>query len=155
MQFTLTSPAFDNRSDVPLRYTCSGEDISPALDWQGAPDGTRSFALICSDPDAPRGTFFHWAVYDIPADRSSLPEALEKRVTLPGGLSQAENGFGRPGYGGPCPPKGHGLHHYHFRLHALDTPRLGLADTSRCEDVEAAARRHSLGVAELVGLFER
>ncbi|GEO84336.1 MULTISPECIES: YbhB/YbcL family Raf kinase inhibitor-like protein [Alphaproteobacteria] len=155
MPFSLISPAFDNRADVPLRYTCSGENLSPAFAWSGAPDGTKSFALVCSDPDAPLGTFFHWAVFDIPADRHGLDEALPPQAELPGGLRQVENSFGRLGYGGPCPPKGHGLHHYHFRLYALDAARLALDEPAHCREVEAEARRHSLGMAELVGLFER
>lgn len=155
MAFILTSPTFDHRADVPLRHTCSGEDLSPALAWQGAPESTRSFALICLDPDAPHGTFFHWAVFDIPAGQMGLPEGMARSASLKDGMRQAKNDFGRIGYAGPCPPKGQGVHHYHFRLYALDIPNLGLAGGVPCNTVETAVRRHSLGMAELLGLFER
>ncbi|MHB0950795.1 MAG: YbhB/YbcL family Raf kinase inhibitor-like protein [Allorhizobium sp.] len=155
MDFTLTSPAFNNGAVIPLLYTCSGEDVSPALEWQDAPSGTKSFALTCSDPDAPGGTFYHWAVFDIPGDWRRMAQAIPRQASLPGGLRQAVNDFGRIGYAGPCPPVGHGPHHYYFRLLALDVEHLELGDDPRCREVEPMTRPHCLAVTEIVGLFER
>jgi Raf kinase inhibitor-like YbhB/YbcL family protein len=155
MTFRLTSPAFDNNAEIPKRHTCSGEELSPPLEWSGAPEGTRSFALVCEDPDAPGGTFHHWAVFDIPADWTQLPEGLAPAETQVSGLRQAMNDFGKSGYGGPCPPKGHGIHHYHFRLLALGVDRLDLTGRASCPKVAERARAHLVGSAELVGLFQR
>lgn len=154
MAFRLTSPAFDAGDIIPTEYTCEGSDRSPPLRWDDAPQGTRSFLLTCEDPDAPRGTFCHWAVFDIPPDWAELPEgATEDAVKK--GLGEAVNGFGKVGYGGPCPPKGHGTHHYHFRLSALDVARLDLGERPSCSDVAGAAEAHVLASAELIGLFQR
>jgi hypothetical protein len=155
MAFSLTSSAFRDGDAVPVRYACTGENVSPPFRWADAPQGTKSLALVCHDPDAPSGTFHHWAVFDIPPDMSGLAEALPPMPDLPGGLRQAVNDFGNPGYGGPCPPKGHGIHHYHFRLVALDVASLGLPASASCREVAAAAGRHMLAIAELVALFER
>jgi|SRR6185312_6961355 len=155
MTFQLTSPAFQNRSTVPARYTCSGEDLSPPFEWTEPPAGTQSFALVCEDPDAPGGTFHHWAAFDIPGDWRTLPEGLAPADQQVSGLRQATNDFGRSGYGGPCPPRGHGVHHYHFRLLALGVPRLDVAGRTTCARVAALARGHALGSAELIGLFQR
>ncbi|MFA7412874.1 MAG: YbhB/YbcL family Raf kinase inhibitor-like protein [Rhizobium sp.] len=155
MDFKLTSPAFNNGAIIPLRYTCSGEDVSPALEWQDAPHGTKSFALTCSDPDAPGGTFYHWAIFDIPADWRRMAQGIPRQASLPSGSRQAVNDFGRIGYAGPCPPVGHGPHHYYFRLLALDVEHLELGDDPRCREVEPTARPHCLAVTEIVGLFER
>jgi Raf kinase inhibitor-like YbhB/YbcL family protein len=152
MAFRLASPAFQDDTAIPRQHTCSGADRSPPLQWEDPPPGTRSFALLCQDPDAPSGTFHHWAIFDIPADGRGLPEGVSPTAE---GLQQAVNDFGRGGYAGPCPPRGHGVHHYHFRLHALDVGRLELGPRPTCPAVEAAARRHTLGTAELVGLFQR
>jgi Raf kinase inhibitor-like YbhB/YbcL family protein len=154
MAFRLTSPAVDNGAAIPQRYTCSGEDRSPPLEWDEPPPGTRSFALLCDDPDAPSGTFRHWAIFDIPPERRRLTEGL-RPVAAVEGMRQAINDFGRPGYAGPCPPRGHGIHHYHFRLLALDVDRLPVDPQARCSSVDAAARGRVLAAAELVGLFER
>jgi hypothetical protein len=154
MALVLTSPAFGQGEQIPRKYTCDGDDVSPPLRWSGTPDGTRSFVLLCNDPDAPGGTFRHWAVYDIPADRLELKEGLAPK-TLHDDLRQAINDFGKPGYAGPCPPKGHGAHHYHFRLLALSEPSLPLASNVSCKEVEAAAERHVLAETELVGLYQR
>ena len=121
---TLTSSAFDRGKPIPTKHTGEGEDVSPALSWRGQPDGTSSFALICHDPDAPLvkpGTygFVHWALYGVPGSIAELPEAI-------GDYIQGSNDFGKPGYGGPMPPEGHGTHHYFFWLLALDAdPELG------------------------------
>lgn len=155
MAFVLMSPAFDTGATIPLRHTCSGEDLSPPLEWKGAPEATQSFALVCSDPDAPGGTFYHWAIFDIPADQRQLAEGLYGKKPLVGGLRQAVNDFDRIGYSGPCPPRGHGIHHYHFRLFALDVAQLDFDGRAGCREMERAARQHSLAATEIIGCFER
>lgn len=146
------SPAFAANDRIPVRCTCDGANVSPPLAWSDAPAATRSFALICSDPDAPGGTWYHWAIYDIPSDVRALPEHwLPTRSSPP----EAVNDFRRPGYGGPCPPAGDAPHHYHFRLYALNVRRLGLAPRAPCRDVEVAARLHAITTAELIGLYRR
>ena len=150
----LTSPAFGNEKAIPRRYSGEGEDISPPLSWKDAPRGTKSFALICEDPDAPKGTFHHWAAYDIAPERMELPEAFPLTSTQ-NGVKQAVNDFGSQGYRGPMPPKGHGPHHYHFRLIAIDTEHLPVGLGATVKEVEAAARAHSLVEAWLTGIYER
>lgn len=153
MGFKLTSAAFVANGKIPGKYTCDGANLSPLLSWSGAPGGTRSFALVCADPDAPAGTWYHWAVYDIPPHVEALPE---NRTPGQGGtIREAINDFGRPGYGGPCPPHGHGTHHYHFTLYALNVEHLGLSGMARCRDVEHAARAGTIGQASLIGLYAR
>lgn len=154
MVLTLSSPAFTNRSRIPATHTCDGQGASPLMRWMGAPAGARSFAILCADPDAPRGTWWHWAVYDIATDEAGIPEAYPKGSKV-GGCRQATNDFGYAGYGGPCPPKGHGTHHYQFRLLALDVEELQLVDEPHCTDIEAAARGHTLASAELIGTYSR
>jgi Raf kinase inhibitor-like YbhB/YbcL family protein len=154
MALTLKSSAFGQEQRIPDRYTCEGDDISPPLSWSGAPPRTQSFALVCSDPDAPMKTWYHWAIFDIPATTDHLDEGAASRVRA-GGLRQAVNDFGRPGYGGPCPPKGHGAHHYHFHLLALDVPTLALPGKAHCRDVERTAAPHVLGEAVLTGTYSR
>lgn len=121
MPFAISSPIFDNGQAIPPAYTCDGTDISPPLAWRDPPLGTQGFVLIVADPDALGGTFHHWGVYDIPASQA----ALTAGVPL-GRQEVVINDFRQPGYGGPCPPKGNGVHHYHFRLAALNQPRLNL-----------------------------
>jgi hypothetical protein len=150
----LTSAAFTNGGPIPVRYTCDGEDLSPPLSWSGAPPGTKSFVLLCDDPDAPAGIWHHWAVFDVPPDVNKIEEGTPSREMV-GAIRQALNDFGRFGYGGPCPPRGYGLHHYHFRLFALDVESLGLGGRARCGEVERAAHSHVLATAELVGTFSR
>ncbi|MFQ5958886.1 MAG: YbhB/YbcL family Raf kinase inhibitor-like protein [Alphaproteobacteria bacterium] len=154
MTLVLTSTAFADGERVPERYTCEGDDLSPPLAWSGAPAGTLSFALLCDDPDAPAGTWHHWAAYDIPAERSALTEGFPKDARV-GPVRQAVTDFRRPGYGGPCPPPGHGVHHYHFRLLALDVATLGLADDAHCTDVARAAAGDVLAEAKIVGTYSR
>ncbi len=148
----LTSTAFPDGAAVPRRFTCDGENLSPALDWTEAPAGTRSFVLLCDDPDAPVGTWRHWGAFDIPAGRTSLAEGIAAQTK---DFRQAINDFRRPGYGGPCPPRGHGPHHYHFRLLALSIDRLPVGDAPSCRDVEREARKHVIAEATLVGIYER
>jgi Raf kinase inhibitor-like YbhB/YbcL family protein len=124
------------------------------LEWSGAPAGTRSFALLCDDPDAPAGTWHHWAAYDIPAAQSALAEGAAADAEKHG-FKQAINDFQRVGYGGPCPPRRHGPHHYHFRLLALAIDQLEIRRNRPCREVEREARRHVLAEATLVGVYER
>lgn len=150
----LTSSAFENNARIPRRYSGEGEDVSPPLSWDGAPENTKSLVLVCEDPDAPRGTFRHWAAYDIAPDHTALPEAIAPSGA-PDGIRQAINDFGRRGYGGPMPPKGHGPHHYHFRLFALDCEHLPLRPGASVADVRKAALAHRIAEAALTGLYER
>jgi len=148
----LTSSAFEAGGSIPTRYTGEGEDVSPALSWSGAPDGTRSFAVICHDPDAPLvlpGTygFVHWVLYGIPASATELPEGV-------GDYVQGANNFGKPGYGGPMPPEGHGPHHYFFWLLALDSePDLeaGLTMWELLQKIDSSV----IGMNRLVGTYSR
>jgi Raf kinase inhibitor-like YbhB/YbcL family protein len=149
----LTSPAFRDGQTIPTRFTCDGEDLSPLLQWSDAPAETRSFVLLCDDPDAPAGTWHHWAAYDIPPDRTMLDEGAS--ATGAAAFKQAINDFRRNGYGGPCPPHGHGPHHYRFQLLALTVDRLSLGKAPHCRDVAREARKHTLAEALLVGVYER
>ncbi|MFA9461146.1 YbhB/YbcL family Raf kinase inhibitor-like protein [Thiohalorhabdus sp. Cl-TMA] len=154
MSLTLMSGVFAHDHQIPVKYTCDGEDVSPPLEWAGIPDNTRSFALVCDDPDAPGGTFQHWAVYDIPPETTFLEEGFSSAGT-PGRFPEGANDFGKTAYGGPCPPAGHGAHHYRFRLLALDVDHLDLPGKATMEEVEKTARAHMLAETELVGHYER
>ncbi len=155
MSLTLQSPAFTDRGEIPAVHTCDGRDISPALRWTGAPAGTRSFVLIVDDPDAPdpaapKRTYMHWVLYDIPADAAGLPESVAS-ASLPRGTREGINDWDRTGYGGPCPPIGR--HRYFFKLSALDTV-LGDLGRAKKADVERAMQGHVLANAELVGTYQ-
>ncbi|MEH2471130.1 Raf kinase inhibitor-like YbhB/YbcL family protein [Nitrobacteraceae bacterium AZCC 2161] len=150
----LSSSAFANDARIPRRFTCDGEDLSPPLGWTGAPAQARSFVLLCDDPDAPVGTWYHWAAYDIATDRAGLAEGAARDADRQS-LKQAVNDFRRSGYGGPCPPRGHGAHHYHFRLLALSIDHLPLRKDPSCRDVEREARKHLVAEAILTGVYER
>jgi Raf kinase inhibitor-like YbhB/YbcL family protein len=147
----LASNAFAAGSVIPRRFTCDGDNLSPPLQWSGAPAGTQSFVLLCDDPDAPSGTWHHWAAYDIPSTAVELAvgAAQDKK------MKQAVNDFRKPGYGGPCPPHGHGPHRYHFRLLALSTEHLRVHSNASCRDVEREARTYTIAEATLVGLYQR
>jgi len=147
----LVSSAFDDGAAVPQRFTCDGENLSPPLQWSGAPKGTQSFVLLCDDPDAPAGTWHHWAAYDIAPTVTKLAEDAAQTADM----KQAVNDFRKTGYGGPCPPHGHGPHHYHFRLLALSVDHLKLEAKASCRDVEREARKHMIAEAILVGWYER
>jgi Raf kinase inhibitor-like YbhB/YbcL family protein len=151
MAFQLFSAAFANGGRIPDLHTCQGADLSPALEWSGEPAGTRSFALIVDDPDAPAGTWNHWLLWDIPANTHNLAQGF-KPGTM--GLS-GRNDFGRTGYGGPCPPKGLGPHRYFFKLYALDLESLGLQEGRKRADLDRAISGHVLAVAQFMGRFER
>ncbi len=153
MAMILSSPAFAPSTAIPVRHTCDGENVSPPLAWRDVPAGTESFALVCTDPDAPAGTFYHWAIFDITASVRELAAGIVAGTAA--GFRQADNDFGKPGYGGPCPPRGHGPHHYHFRLYALAVPRLPVGARVDCRLVEAASRRHALNEALLIGIYQR
>ena len=153
MSFVLETKAFPVGGEIPSKYTCSGEDVSPALFWSGAPQGAKSFVLVVDDPDAPSGTFTHWIVYDLPATARQLPENVSKTDDLSGGGRQGRNDFRRVGYGGPCPPPGK-PHRYFFRLFALNAALNLPAGASR-RDVENAMRARVVAQAELMGKFAR
>ena len=154
MGLTLTSRSFAANGEIPSRYTCDGEDISPDLQWSGLPDGTRSLVLIVDDPDAPdpaapKMTWVHWVLYNLPTESTGLEEAVHE---LPSGTGNGINDWNRTGYGGPCPPVGR--HRYFHKLYALDTrlPDLGKATK---KDVEQAMTGHILDQAELIGTYQR
>lgn len=147
-KLSLTSNAFQNGGAIPTQFTCDGSDQAPSLQWSDPPQGTKSFALVIDDPDAPSGTFRHWGVFDIPASARSIGGGQRTGT-------EVMNDFGKAGYGGPCPPKGHGAHHYHFKLFALDTDKLGLSPSAKIVDVENAARPRAIAQGELVGTYER
>lgn len=148
----LTSSAFAAEEMIPTRYTCDGEDISPALSWEGIPQGTQSLALIVDDPDAPGQTFVHWVLYDLPPETQQLPENVPNTEQLPNGGVQGKNDFGKLGYGGPCPPEG--THRYFFKLYALDT-QLGIGAGATKAQVEAAMSGHILAAEEWIGRYSR
>lgn len=156
MPLRLSSKAFAPHGEIPARYTCEGDDTSPGLDWQGVPPGTRSLVLIVDDPDAPdpkapRMTWVHWVLYNLPPDATGLPEGATS-ADLPAGTREGLNDWNRSGYGGPCPPVGR--HRYFHRLYALDTMLPELDRPTRA-DVEAAMAGHILEQAELVGTYEK
>lgn len=157
----LTSSAFQRNEPIPVRFSGEGSDVSPPLEWSYVPDGTRSFAILCEDPDAPvrpgkEHPFAHWLIYNIPARISSLPEGIPHRdvLLLPVLATQGRNSFGKIGYNGPMPPAGHGMHRYHFKLFALSSS-IPLAAGMRREAFLLALQGHVLATAELVGTYER
>ena len=156
MSLTITSSAFSQNGEIPAKYTCDGKDVSPPLAWSGLPAGTKSLALIVDDPDAPdpaapKMTWVHWVLYDIPPGANGLPEGV-KPGELPKGTKEGLNDWKRTGYGGPCPPIGR--HRYFLKLYALDVvlPELGKATK---QDLERAMKGHVLVSAELVGTYKR
>jgi Raf kinase inhibitor-like YbhB/YbcL family protein len=161
-QFTLTSSDFKDGGTIAAAqvfngFDCKGGNVSPALKWSGAPEGTRSFALLVHDPDAPTGSgWWHWIVYNIPAGTTSLPAGAgdPKKSLMPGGVVQARSDYGTPGYGGPCPPPGK-PHHYHFRLYALKVAKLEVPADASAALIGFNVRSQELGHAELTGLYGR
>ncbi len=144
--FVLTSPSFADGGAIPVKHSCDGRDVSPALSWQGAPAGTAAFALIVDDPDA-RG-FIHWVVYNIPGSETGLPEGVSATAQPP----QGRNDFGRTGWGGPCPPGG--THHYQFTLYALSRT-LTVSGTPTAAEIRTAVKAVLLGQTQLTGLYTR
>jgi len=153
MTFSLQCAAFTHEGNIPRSLTCDGANVSPALTWSDPPAGTMSFCLIMDDPDAPAGTWVHWVLYDLPAQTSALPEGVPKERELKDGSRQGRNDFSRPGYGGPCPPRG-AAHRYYFKLYALDA-RLGLPPGAAKADVEKAMKGHVLAQAQIMGRYQR
>lgn len=149
MSLNLSSNAFNHQSTIPSKYTCDGQDISPELSWENAPQNTKSFVLIVDDPDAPMGTWVHWLLFNIPADTHTLEENLKM---LPAGTLSGTNSWNNQGYGGPCPPQN--THRYFFKLYALDTT-LGLSAGSDKKAIETAMQGHVLVTAELMGKYTR
>jgi Raf kinase inhibitor-like YbhB/YbcL family protein len=151
MAFRLIIGAFPDGGSIPRLHSCDGADLSPALEWSGEPSGTKSFALIVDDPDAPGGTWNHWLLYDLSASVHALAQGCK-----PGreGVS-GTNDFGKPGFGGPCPPKGHGPHRYFFRMHALSVASLGLKAGAKRAELDKALREYVLGEATYMGRYER
>ena len=152
MPFELTSVAFANGDPIPMKYTCDDQDISPPLQWKDPPEGTRSFALICDDPDAPVGTWVHWVIYSLPGSTTSLPEAVPPDAELSDGGRHGKNSWRRPGYGGPCPPGG--THRYFFKLYALDA-ELELAAGANKDELLRVMEGHVLASTEAMGVYSR
>lgn len=148
----LESTAFAAGSEIPSRYTCDGDNRSPALAWEAPPEGTGSLALVVEDPDAPGGTFVHWLVYNLPPETRSLPEGVTPDSRLANGALQGKNDFGKVGYGGPCPPRG--THRYFFKLYALGSP-LNLPPAAPKGEVLKAMQGKVLGQADLMGRYTR
>ncbi|MEW6253440.1 MAG: YbhB/YbcL family Raf kinase inhibitor-like protein [Planctomycetota bacterium] len=156
-ELNVTSPAFTPNARIPPRYTGEGPDVSPALAWSGVAGGAPVFGLVMDDPDAPRPEpWVHWVIYKIPGSTTGLAENVEKtpRPAQPAGVVQGKNTWGRAGYGGPMPPPGHGTHHYHFRLYALDAPLNAGPGLSK-DELLKAMQGHVIGEGELVGTYER
>jgi len=153
MTLELTSTAFQAGKTIPEEYTGDGRNASPPLKWRNPPAGTRSLALICEDPDAPRGIFTHWVVFNLPAESRELSEGLPAEVTLPDGTAQGVNEFGKVGYAGPSPPPGK-PHRYFFKLYALDTP-LALQPGATKAQLLTAMKDHVLGEAQFMGMYAR
>jgi len=149
----LKSTAFSPGGMIPAKYSCDGTDVSPPLSWDNAPSGTKSFALICDDPDAPMGTWVHWVFYDIPLTVTSLSEHIETTGTPSSGGRQGLNDFRKIGYGGPCPPSG--VHRYYFKLYALDTILNLPAGTTTKAQLLKAMTGHILTQAQLLGKYKR
>ncbi|HEV7608479.1 MAG TPA: YbhB/YbcL family Raf kinase inhibitor-like protein [Steroidobacteraceae bacterium] len=153
MALHIEAPAFAPNQNIPAQFSREGGNISPSIEWHGAPPTTRSFALVVEDPDSPKGTFRHWAAYDIPPDAQHLHEGAGSGAQgAP--IQMATNDFGNARYDGPQPPPGHGVHHYHFRLFALDVPELDVPEGSSAGQVLEAARAHAIAEADTVGTFE-
>ena len=150
----LTSIAFADGQPIPAKFSYENSNISPALAWSDTPAGTKSFALVCDDPDAPAGDWVHWVIYAIPASAGGLPEHVATVERLTDGTQQGLNDFGRLGYGGPCPPPGK-PHRYFFRLYALDVATLPLRPHPRKGDLVQAMLGHILAEARLIGTYQR
>lgn len=153
ISFSLTSTAFKNGEKIPRKYSCDGDNTSPMLSWNGTPNGTKSYAIILEDPDAPGGTFTHWILYDLPATASGLPEGAGKEGNSNEVSKQGVNDFGHVGYGGPCPPEG--THRYIFRLYTLDIPGLNLKGRATKDEVLKATMGHVISDTELIGIYSR
>ena len=152
MDIKITSSAFEEGGLIPAKYTCDGADISPPLRWEAVPEGTKSIALISDDPDAPVGTWVHWVLFNLPAETRELAENIPADQILPNGARQGTSGFGRIGYGGPCPPSG--THRYFFKIYSLDA-ELDLAAGARKPELVKAMEGHIIGQGQLIGRYKR
>lgn len=153
MNFILTSPDFKNSEMIPSQFTCDKEDISPELNWTGTPEGTKSFVLICDDPDAPMGTWDHWVAYNIPADWKTMPKDANNNQKYKNNITEGKNSWGNLGYGGPCPP-GNNPHRYFFKLYALDKD-LNLKEGLDKKQLLKKIDGHIIAIAELMGKYTR
>jgi len=151
LSLKLSSASFQADGDIPSKFTCDAQDVSPALAWSDPPVETRSFALIVDDPDAPTKTVVHWVLYNLPAGTRSLPEAIATDAALSNGSLQGRNDHGTIGYSGPCPPHGP-THHYFFKLYALDSMIDLKADAGK-DELEGAMDGHILTQSQLIGRF--
>ncbi len=149
----VTSPAFEDNDRIPVRYTADGDDMSPPLRWQGAPEGVAEYAVICEDPDAPGGIFTHWVIYNIPAGYDHLDDGIMQVSELDNGAMQGKNSFGKIGYGGPSPPKGK-PHHYIFTVYELDA-KLDLPAEITKDELRKAMEGHIISQGKLTGLYGR
>ena len=154
MAMKITSTAFREGSEIPVQHTCDGPDISPPLSWTGVPAEAKSLMLTVKDPDAPSGTFIHWVLYNLPPDLGGLPEDTPVDKELENGAVQCSNGFGRMGYGGPCPPPGDEAHRYLFDLYALDV-ELSLPNELSEADINREIKDHILADGHLMGKYQR
>ena len=152
MEIKITSPAFEDGGLIPAKYTCDGADISPSLQWETVPEGTKSIALICDDPDAPMGTWVHWVLFNLPAETKELPAKFPDDETLPDGTRQGITDFGKTGYGGPCPPSG--THRYFFKIYALDKKIDTVAIADKAQLLKTM-EGHILGQGQLIGKYKR
>ncbi len=152
MAFALSSSGFKDGSSIPVQFTCDGKDTPPPLEWNGKVANAKSQVLIVDDPDAPGGVFTHWVVYDLPVASDADSGHIAPGV---GHSHEGRNDFRRGGYGGPCPPRGHGPHRYVFTLSALDIDTLGLPEGASRQQVEAKMRGHVVATAKLMGKYER
>jgi Raf kinase inhibitor-like YbhB/YbcL family protein len=152
MNINISSTAFNEGEMIPKKYTCDGENVSPSLEWTGIPKGTKSLALICDDPDAPRGTWVHWVLFNIPADASGLTENVSPRSTLKNGARHGINDSRKLGYDGPCPPGG--THRYFFKVYALAV-ELSLESGATKAQLLKAMEGHILGEGQLMGKYKR
>ncbi len=153
VSFAMQVPSFGNGGEIPRRYTCEGENLSPALRWDGVPAGAHSLALIVDDPDAPAGTFTHWLAWNIPTNLGMLQSGMPHKEAVGGGTRQGTNDFGQIGYGGPCPPPGKS-HRYFFHFYAIDSIIALKAGASRAE-LEHAMKHHIVSQTEWMGRFKR
>ena len=152
MEIKITSSAFEEGGMIPVKHTCDGTDVTPSLAWTSVPEGTKTFALICDDPDAPMGTWVHWVLFNLPANITELPENVPPERELESGAMQGMNDFRNIGYGGPCPPGG--THRYYFKLYALDT-EIDLEPGTTKQELVTAMESHILAKGQLMGRYSR
>ena len=152
VNITVTSSAFKEGQVIPAKYTCDGDDMSPPINWSGIPVEAKSIALIADDPDAPRGTWVHWVIFNMPSEVKGLAEDVPREEVLDNGAVQGVNDSRQAGYGGPCPPGG--VHRYFFKVYALDT-KISLGPKATKLDLEDAMKGHILGQGQLMGRYKR